>query len=1090
MLKEKISKEFLKELAGEENYRLGRNYFLADRVRIVKFTDDQIQARVFDESIYFVQLQNQIHRENVKFSCDCGLAGKKICKHKVAVGLAAQARMVPMRVAPSNFDQQIAQRRDTGVALGLVRRKSAQDNLTEKPKRANVRRLRPWENFVAKIVDRQENDSTQWMPVFYLETRPGHWILHAKKVRFRKDGEYGKVSNLSDEDLENGSFSVNANEKFAVSYISAKAENITPRGYYSSKSIAKSGHFKPGTENGHLLELMRESKIFLDRTFSTFAKPVRMSPEKGSVQFRADVRGSDITCRPYLSWAGIEEPISEQHYFLTANPIWLLREDTLIALESPADPAPILPFQDKSFSLVISKNEFADFLQNVDGNKEFSHHLTLSEKLNVKDFRHEVAPRLYLDERAGALVIELRFGYGKHEFVGAAKSEFGFKASKDKKGVIRIARDVEQENAFKELLLDSGATPVGNGLFTTRQEETVEWLLDETTVLVEAGFELFGADTIEKFKVRRSTPTVKLEVKSEIDWFDLKLVMDFDGILVPIKELRKALASGKPYILLADGSTARIPDHWLQKFQHLMQLGETKKDEIKLSRAHATMIEALAEEADAMQGDPDYNDFIKRLNNFSGIKETPVPRSLNGILRPYQQTGYYWLLFLQEYRFGGCLADDMGLGKTIQTLALLLHEKEKKINKPSLIISPKSVIFNWEQEIQKFAPNLRTLRHEGLERDRDTDSFGDYDVILTTYGIMRRDIDFLKSQLFHYVILDESQNIKNPTSQTARATRVLQASHRLVLTGTPIENNTIELWSQMVFLNPGMLGSQRYFQSAFATPIEKKNDESVALFLQKLIFPFILRRKKEQVEKDLPPKTESIFYAEMLPEQEKLYNYWRDYYRAAILHAIETNGLANNRIAVLEGLMKLRQIACHPQMIDPEEEKSSGKYEAFVEQLEEILSEGHKILVFSQFVKMLTILRKHIDAENILYEYLDGSTQNRQERVNNFQENKDIKLFLISLRAGGTGLNLTAADYVIHYDPWWNPAVELQATDRTHRIGQDKHVFVYKFITKGTVEEKVLELQRRKQALADNLISTDRAFFKQLTKDDIQVLFG
>jgi non-specific serine/threonine protein kinase len=1090
VLKEKISKEFLKKLAGEENYRLGRNYFLADRVRIIKFTDDDIHARVFDESIYFVQLQGLAHRERVRFSCDCGSTGKKLCKHKVAVGLAVQARLAPMRIVVSKLDQQIARRRDKEAALGRVQQKLARANLAEKPKRANVRRLRPWEGFVDKIVDRQENGSTQWMPVFYLETRPGHWILHAKKVRFRKDGEYGKVSNLSEEDLENGSFSVNANEKFAVSYISAKADNNTPRSYYSVKSVAKSGHFKPGTESGHLFDLLRESKIFLDRTFSTFAKPVRMSPEKGCVQFRAEIRGSNVTCRPYLLWAGVEEPISEQHYFLTANPIWLLRENTLIALESPTDPAPMIPFQDKSFSLVIPKNQLADFLQNIEGNKDFSRHLALSEKLNVKDFQHEVAPRLYLDERAGTLVIELRFGYGEHEFTGTAKSGFGYKASKDKKGVIRVARDVEQENTFEKLLLDSGVTPAGNGLFSTRPEETVEWLLDETTALVEAGFELFGADTIEKFKVRRGAPTVKLEVKSEIDWFDLKLGVDFDGILVSIKELRKALASGKPYILLSDGSTARIPDHWLQKFQHLLQLGEAKKDEIKLSRTHATMIEALAEEADAMQGDPDYNDFIKRLNNFSGIKETPVPKSLKGTLRPYQQTGYDWLLFLQEYRFGGFLADDMGLGKTIQTLALLLHEKEKRIKKPSLIVSPKSVIFNWEQEIQKFSPNLRALRHEGLERDRDTEAFGKYDVILTTYGIMRRDIDFLKSRLFHYVILDESQNIKNPTSQTAKATRVLQASHRLVLTGTPIENNTIELWSQMAFLNPGMLGSQRYFQSAFATPIEKKNDESVGLFLQKLIFPFILRRKKEQVEKDLPPKTESIFYAEMLPEQEKLYNYWRDYYCAAILNAIETNGLAKSRIAVLEGLMKLRQIACHPQMIDPEEDKSSGKYEAFVEQLEEILSEGHKILVFSQFVKMLTILRKHIDAEKIPYEYLDGSTQNRQECVNNFQKNEDIKLFLISLRAGGTGLNLTAADYVIHYDPWWNPAVELQATDRTHRIGQDKHVFVYKFITKGTVEEKVLELQRRKQALADNLISTDRAFFKQLTKDDIQVLFG
>ncbi|MFQ5629727.1 MAG: SNF2-related protein, partial [bacterium] len=800
-LKETITKEYLQERSGDENYRHGRNYFLADRVKIIKFTEAEAHARVFDESIYFVQLNYNSKRDRVAFVCDCGQKGKRLCKHKVAAGLAVQARSYSAPVTSTAIEQDIEQHRDAPVAFKRDKRRGAQVSFMQKPTRANVRRLKPWESFVKKIADVKEENAIQSTPVFYLEMRHGHWILHAKKARFKKDGELGKVSNFTDEEIENGHLSINEKEKFAISYIAAKAVDIG-RGYFTTKLSAKSGHFQPGAECGQLFELLSDSKIFLDRTFSSFTRPVRISPEKGHIHFRMEVKGNNVTCRPYLLWAGVDEPVDEQHYFLTARPIWLLRENTLISLQSPSDPSPIFPFLEKSFSLSIPRYDVPVFLQSIEQNKEFARQLELSEKLSVQNIIEEVAPRLYLDERAGALTIELRFAYDKHEFAGTANSEFGYKPAEKNKEILRLKRDIEQEKICEDLLLESGATPVSGGLFTTRPEETVEWLLEKVGVLIEAGFELFGADTIEKFKVRRSAPTVKLEVKSEIDWFDLKLVVDFDGILVSIKELKKALASGKPYILLSDGSTARIPDQWLQKFQHLVQLGEAKKGKLKLHRAHATMIESLAEEADAMKGDPDYNDFIKKLNNFSGIQEAPVSKSLKGTLRPYQLTGYHWLLFLQDYRFGGCLADDMGLGKTIQTLALLLHEKEKGIEKQSLIVSPKSVIFNWEQEVRKFAPNLRLLRHEGIERERDTEPFGQYDIILTTYGILRRDISFLKSYTFHYIILDESQYIKNPASLTAKATRILNASYRLVLTGTPIENSTIELWSQMAFLNP------------------------------------------------------------------------------------------------------------------------------------------------------------------------------------------------------------------------------------------------------------------------------------------------
>ena len=407
-----------------------------------------------------------------------------------------------------------------------------------------------------------------------------------------------------------------------------------------------------------------------------------------------------------------------------------------------------------------------------------------------------------------------------------------------------------------------------------------------------------------------------------------------------------------------------------------------------------------------------------------------------------------------------------------------------------MIICPTSVIFNWIEEIARFTPELRVLNQTGIDRNRTSDHYKNYDIILTSYGTMRRDIVFLKDVQFNYVILDESQNIKNPVSLTAKSARLLRAKHRLALTGTPIENNTIELWSLFAFLNPGLLGNLTYFKGAFAKPIERDGDQPTAEILKKMIFPFLLRRTKDAVAKELPPKVENIIYCEMTPSHQKLYNQWRDFYRAAILKQISDVGLNKSRMNVLEGLVKLRQVACHPLLVEKWFPDKVAKYEKLLEYFDQLAAEGHKVLLFSQFVKMLTIIRKHLDSAEISYAYLDGRTRNRKECVDRFQEDDECKIFLISLKAGGTGINLTAADYVIHYDPWWNPAVEAQATDRSHRIGQDKHVFVYKMITKGTVEEKIVKLQERKKELVSNIITTESGLFKRLTVTEIEELFS
>jgi non-specific serine/threonine protein kinase len=432
----------------------------------------------------------------------------------------------------------------------------------------------------------------------------------------------------------------------------------------------------------------------------------------------------------------------------------------------------------------------------------------------------------------------------------------------------------------------------------------------------------------------------------------------------------------------------------------------------------------------------------------------------------------------------------MGLGKTIQALTLLIREINDAPKKTNLIVAPTSVIFNWIREIERFTPDIRFLVHYGTRRSKDIRKIKRYPLILTTYGHLRRDIVFLKDVPFNYVILDESQNIKNPHSETSKAVRLLMAKNRLALTGTPVENNTMDLWSQFAFVNPGLLGDQNFFKETFMRPIEREQNVQVASTLKRLIFPFVLRRTKEDVAKELPPKVESIIYSPMMEEQQKIYDKWRKSYRYHIMAEIESQGLNKSKFKVLEGLTKLRQVACHPGLIDSTYMENSGKFDALTEMVEEIISEDHKVLIFSQFVQMLKIIRKTFNAGNIPYAYLDGSTKDRESQVNEFQNNPDTKIFLISLKAGGTGLNLTAADYVIHYDPWWNPAVEMQATDRAYRIGQTRKVFAYKLISKDSVEEKIVKLQQQKRDLVDSLISTEESFFKSLNKNDILDLFN
>ena len=589
-------------------------------------------------------------------------------------------------------------------------------------------------------------------------------------------------------------------------------------------------------------------------------------------------------------------------------------------------------------------------------------------------------------------------------------------------------------------------------------------------------------------KLYRQPGKVEIEVTTGIDWFELHGKVQFEDMHIDLPQLLAALKKGENTVVLGDGSLGMLPEAWLKKYGLLAGMGKAENGHLKFERNQLGLLDALLAAQPEARCDAAFSKIRKELQNFEGIKAADPPKEFQGELRGYQREGLGWLHFLRRFGFGGCLADDMGLGKTVQVLALLdARRQETRQPMPNLVVVPKSLIFNWQAEAARFTPHLRVLDHTGLTRKKPGAHFQDYDLVLTTYGTLRRDALEFKDCLFDYCILDEAQAVKNAKSESAKAARLLQASHRLTVTGTPIENHLGELWSQFEFLNPGMLGQASVFQLAGARAPEPETRELLA----KALRPFLLRRTKEQVAKDLPQKTEQTLYAEMEPAQRKLYDELRDHYRLSLLGKIERDGIAKSKIQILEALLRLRQAACHPGLIDKKRSaEPSAKLDLLLPQLNEVLQEGHKALVFSQFTSMLAILRDRLDQDKIPYEYLDGRTRDRGAKVEHFQTDPFCKLFLISLKAGGLGLNLTAAEYVFLLDPWWNPAVEAQAIDRTHRIGQTCPVFAYRLIVKDTVEEKVLELQSKKRALADAILNADNSLIRNLGREDLELLLS
>lgn len=810
-------------------------------------------------------------------------------------------------------------------------------------------------------------------------------------------------------------------------------------------------------------------------------------------------RGEEaITYKLRISLMDKQLPLSGEDIDIICNTPCIIRHNDLITEVNDLEGTKLKPFFSKksiNIPLIHEERYFSDFIRSI----------VNSNRVDATGFEIiEIVPqkkRVLIIEKGirNSPVIISKFRYEEDEIFSNSKLK-SFTKLKKSEGNFRFEkyhRDKKWEEEAHNLLTDLGFysddkinySATGNstepGIEFYSLVEQVNSVFPE---LKKSGFEIRQGSTDKVYLIDKVELTIDYD--TGIDWFDLRAKVLIGDTEVPFLTFRKNIIDGNREYILPDGKIFILPEEWFTKYKSLLELGTPEGDILKIQKQHFALLnEALnQEECNSCEA-------LDKLILPGTLPQVTIPEEVNANLRPYQINGVSWMLFLQENNLGGCLADDMGLGKTLQTLVMLLYNKkniaiprdeivsgqmslfdENRAILTSLIIVPASLVYNWEKEIRLYTPSLKVYCHQGINRKKETSGFNRYDIILSSYHTVRQDIEFISRFAFHYVILDESQVIKNPASQLYKSVSRLRSDHRLVLTGTPVENSLTDLWTQLSFVNNGLLGSLSWFRKEFSIPIEKEQSVRQEEKLQKIIKPFILRRSKSEVASDLPPVSEQTVFCDMTDEQHKLYDEEKSAIRNLILDVNDEVTVDKKSIIVLQGLMRLRLISNHPLLSDPHYPDRSGKFDTMTGDIENILAEGHKILIFSSFVKHLNLLGRLLEKKAISYEILTGKSTNREKIVTSFQGDPECRIFLISMKAGGVGLNLTAADYVFILDPWWNPAVEMQALSRAHRIGQKKSVFVFRYISTGSIEEKIIRLQEKKSKLAETFTGSNNPF--------------
>ena len=812
---------------------------------------------------------------------------------------------------------------------------------------------------------------------------------------------------------------------------------------------------------------------------------------------------------------------------LVNEPCWYLSGNKLFRFPENINGKLLRPFQNKEFIVIpkhIEYKYFSTFIRKIANRCDID-----AEGFQINDLHFDPLALLSLEVGwQGRMILILSFQYGDKVLLANNPQKTFTTLIADENGFIfnRFKRNMAWETAMIAFLKSRKLKQVeatflvdDKGLMPNDGYKLLEWLSANRNDLA---LHLFSIKQPESIKYLLEVPVLKLTMKTELDWFDVFGTVILKDFEIPFIKFRNHIINNYKEYELPTGEIVILPDEWFSRYQEIMLYAKERAHSIRISKHHYTLLNSV------------FTPEIQQIDNsLSSPEPVNLPDLTNVTLRPYQRSGFYWMHSLKQNGLGGILADDMGLGKTLQAIALLASYYPKNDLKPffldfnktalpsspalqldlfaqpeiepvlpsnvstsasatlppcSLIVLPASLIHNWLNEFSRFAPWLRIYIHSGVNRVASTIFFNRFDIVLTTYGTMRNDIDILRAFRFGYIILDESQTIKSPAAKATQAVYALQSEHRMVLTGTPIQNSLSDIWSQFNFLNPDMLGTHQHFMKYYAIPLSKNQEDPVAEKLKKLINPFILRRTKEEVAPELPPITETAVFCEMTDEQQSLYVTEKSKVRNLIIENFKSGGIKNSSVLVLRALTMLRQLANHPRMLDKVSDAGSGKFREVTDSLETVLAENHKVLIFSSFVKHLNLVEEYCIEKGIRYALLTGSTTNREKVINSFKQKSEIQLFLISLKAGGVGLNLTEADYVFILDPWWNPAAEIQALNRAHRIGQDKNVFVYRFITKETVEEKIVQLQQKKKDLADLFVTSDSSI-AGMTREEILDIF-
>ena len=770
---------------------------------------------------------------------------------------------------------------------------------------------------------------------------------------------------------------------------------------------------------------------------------------------------------------------------MSNQPAFLVVQNKLLRFYDFVEGNKLAVFLNRKYVLVKPEQEkeyFENFVK-----KHLERSPVYAEGINIKLAQFQASAQLHLSNHNNEFVLLLKFKYGPYVFdYHPTKNEHVHLEWLDGEAVftkVRISKQWEKKKEFE--LKELGLKHQFDNVFTAEEssiQKTISWISRNKKLLEEKEF-IIESDLKKKYAL--DSGNIHYTVSDKQDWFDLNIEITIGEFKIPFKKFLPFIKKGEDEYLLPNGHVFLIPEEWFALGEKLL-FSKVDGSQFKVPKFQLDILDHIKS-----------NTIKDHLNQIKSIKEESVSKNFKGKLRPYQLEGLSWLMFLHHNRFGGILADDMGLGKTIQTLAYLQKIKDEYKSSeeskfPSLLVAPTSLLFNWFQEVGQFTPKLKVHIHAGSSREKTAVNLNKYDLVITSYGLIRNDFALFEEMQFNVIILDESQHIKNQSAKSTQLINKLNSVHRLCLTGTPIENSIKDLWSQMNFLNKGLLKSAKQFESEYVRPIEKQQDKSKTLKLQELVKPFVLRRTKLQVAKDLPDLTEKTIFCEMSSEQKTRYEEIKSEYRNNLLQIVEEQGLEKSKLSILQGLTKLRQLASHPRLVDPDYTGDSGKHNSLLEHIKTAIEEGHRILVFSQFVSYLEILERDIVKLKIPYLKLTGSTPaaERKKNVNTFQKSNEHPIFLISLKAGGVGLNLTEADYVFIADPWWNPAAEAQARDRTHRIGQKNKVISYKFISTDTVEEKIIKMQNRKKVYATDIIQIEENVIKNLKAQDLKSLFA